>query len=76
MEATMTIDEIFLNAVESWRTNKGVGTMICPVPLNDKVPLFWMFTMLFFLILITEHPPLVVSLSSKSFITFLFIKLM
>ena len=35
----MTIDEIFLNAVESWRINKGVGTMICPAPLNDKVPL-------------------------------------
>ncbi len=34
-----------------------------------------MCTMLFFLILITEHPPLVVSLSSKSFIIFLFIKL-
>ena len=35
----MTIEQIFLNAVESWRSNKGVGTMVCPPPLNDKVPL-------------------------------------
>ncbi len=35
----MTVDEIFTNAVESWRKNNGVGTMICPAPLNDKVPL-------------------------------------
>jgi hypothetical protein len=35
----MTIDEIFINAVESWKNNKGIGTMLCPAPLNDKVPL-------------------------------------
>lgn len=35
----MTVDEIFLNAVESWRNNSGVGTMLCPAPLNNKVPL-------------------------------------
>ena len=35
----MTVDEIFLNAVESWKNNRGVGTMLCPAPLNNKVPL-------------------------------------
>ena len=35
----MTIDDIFLKAVESWKNNKGIGTMLCPAPLNDKVPL-------------------------------------
>ena len=35
----MTVDEIFLNAVESWRKNSGVGTMLCPAPLNNKVPI-------------------------------------
>ena len=35
----MTIDEIFLKAVESWRTNSGVGAMLCPAPLNNKVPI-------------------------------------
>lgn len=35
----MTVDEIFLNAVESWKNNKGIGTMLCPAPLNNKVPL-------------------------------------
>lgn len=34
----ITIDEIFQNAVESWRVNNGVGTMLCPAPLNNKVP--------------------------------------
>lgn len=35
----MTINEIFLNAVETWKNNKGIGTMLCPAPLNNKVPL-------------------------------------
>lgn len=35
----MTVDEIFINAVESWRKNKGIGTMICPKPLDDRVPI-------------------------------------
>lgn len=35
----MTIDEIFLKAVDSWKNNRGVGTMLCPAPLNNKVPL-------------------------------------
>ena len=35
----VTVDSIFLNAVESWRTNSGVGTMLCPAPLNNKVPI-------------------------------------
>lgn len=35
----MTIDDIFQNAVESWKNNKGVGTMLCPAPLNDKIPI-------------------------------------
>ena len=35
----MTIDEIFLKAVNSWKNNRGVGTMLCPAPLNNKVPL-------------------------------------
>ena len=35
----MTVDEIFLKAVDSWKNNRGVGTMLCPAPLNDKVPL-------------------------------------
>lgn len=35
----MTVDEIFLKAVESWKNNRGVGTMLCPAPLNNKVPL-------------------------------------
>ena len=35
----ITIDEIFNNAVESWRIKNGVGTMLCPAPLNDKVPI-------------------------------------
>lgn len=35
----ITIDDIFIRAVNSWRDNKGIGTMICPAPLNDKVPL-------------------------------------
>lgn len=35
----MTVDEIFQNAVESWKNNKGVGTMLCPAPLNDKIPI-------------------------------------
>ena len=35
----MTINEIFLNAVESWKNNRGVGTMLCPAPLNNKIPL-------------------------------------
>lgn len=33
------IDEIFNSAVKSWRNNKGVGTMLCPAPLNTKVPI-------------------------------------
>ena len=35
----MTVDEIFLKAVDSWKNNRGVGTMLCPAPLNNKVPL-------------------------------------
>ena len=35
----MTVDEIFLNAVQSWRANNGIGTMLCPLPLNNKIPL-------------------------------------
>ena len=35
----MTIDELFLNAVESWRVNSGVGSMLCPLPLDNRVPL-------------------------------------
>ena len=35
----MTVDEIFLKAIESWKNNKGIGTMLCTPPLNDKVPL-------------------------------------
>ena len=34
----ITIEDIFKNAVESWRINKGVGTMLCPAPLNNKIP--------------------------------------
>ena len=35
----ITIDSIFQNAVESWRSNKGNGTMLCPLPLNNKIPI-------------------------------------
>lgn len=35
----MTINELFENAVESWRINKGVGTMLCPAPIDNRVPL-------------------------------------
>lgn len=37
----MTIDELFLNAVETWRKNNGVGTMLCPPPFNDKIPILF-----------------------------------
>lgn len=33
------INTIFQNAVESWRKNNGIGTMLCPVPLNNKIPI-------------------------------------
>lgn len=29
--------ELFTNAIEHWRENKGVGTALIPEPLNDKV---------------------------------------
>lgn len=35
----ITIDELFNNAVESWRKSKGIGTMLCPPPLNNKIPM-------------------------------------
>lgn len=35
----ISIDEMFQNAVESWRKNNGVGTMLCPAPLNNKIPI-------------------------------------
>lgn len=35
----MTIDELFLNAVESWRKNNGVGSMLCPAPLDNRIPI-------------------------------------
>lgn len=35
----MTVDELFLNAVESWRVNSGIGSMLCPLPLDNRVPL-------------------------------------
>lgn len=31
--------EIFEKAVETWRNNKGIGTMLCPMPLNNKIPI-------------------------------------
>lgn len=35
----MTISELFLNAVESWRKNNGVGSMLCPAPLDNRIPI-------------------------------------
>ena len=35
----MDISDLFLNAVESWRKNKGVGSMLCPLPLDNRVPI-------------------------------------
>lgn len=35
----ITIDSIFQDAVESWRVKNGVGTMLCPAPLNNKIPI-------------------------------------
>lgn len=35
----MTIDELFLNAVESWRINSGIGSMLCPPPLDNRIPI-------------------------------------
>ena len=35
----ITIENIFQNAVESWRNNRGVGTMLCTAPLNNKIPI-------------------------------------
>ena len=31
--------QLFINAVEHWRMNKGIGTAIIPPPLNDKAML-------------------------------------
>lgn len=30
------LEEIFENAINHWRLNKGVGTVLIPLPLNDK----------------------------------------
>ena len=35
----MDINDLFLNAVESWRKNNGIGSMLCPLPLDNRVPI-------------------------------------
>ena len=35
----MDISDLFLNAVESWRKNNGIGSMLCPLPLDNRVPI-------------------------------------
>ena len=34
------IDELFENAIQEWKNNKGVGTALIPPPLNDKVMIY------------------------------------
>lgn len=35
----MTIDDLFLNAVESWRVKGGIGSILCPPPLDNRIPI-------------------------------------
>lgn len=37
----ISVDEIFQKAVESWRNNNGVGTMLCPTPLDNRIPILY-----------------------------------
>lgn len=34
------IDELFENAIQEWKVNKGIGTALIPPPLNDKVMVY------------------------------------
>lgn len=43
----MTEEQLYLNAVESWRTNKGKGTFIIPAPLDPLYPLLYILPQLY-----------------------------
>lgn len=43
----MTEEQVYLNAVEAWRLNKGVGTFIIPSPLDSLYPLLYILPQLY-----------------------------
>ena len=37
----MTEEQVYLNAVDAWRLNKGIGTFVIPAPFDALRPLLY-----------------------------------
>lgn len=43
----MTEEQVYLNAVEVWRVNKGIGTFVIPAPFDSLKPLLYILPQLY-----------------------------
>lgn len=43
----MTEEQVYLNAVEVWRVNKGIGTFVIPAPFDSLKPLLYILSQLY-----------------------------
>lgn len=43
----MTEEQVYLNAVEVWRVNKGIGTFVIPTPFDSLKPLLYILPQLY-----------------------------
>ena len=43
----MTEEQVYLNAVDAWRLNKGIGTFVIPAPFDALRPLLYILPQLY-----------------------------